>query len=739
MEIPLSELSWLKQFFAPPNLMLWEDTKYQVPLRDEFEAWLKIVLEGRGSAPVLLPRLSKRRLRWYACSDSEQSSAQVGEELHSLVAHAYALVDTHPQLDSDDECESSLLKRFGNNVCTVDIDEGMEEKVLNLLGVYRNLVMRRPVRAKVGVRPSGRIRSEFDKALLARNFEEARKYIEELKNTGRLDLQNQLFLEIRLLAEQGKWLEIVVNPNYLKNVSDLALPAKILSDLVEAVYQTELINFEKNSDPSGAIKFFKDYVRPKFPRLFLSRKGVKSPSVLKVFLINEICENSPEYSVCSKLVQEFPPDLPGYSYIKSLFDFVVKKPVIEDTFTRANNAFDEDRYETALELYFTCASSSEILKKIIRCVPWIDASEELEKTWIYCQSCPSDWITDLPPRFVKTYDELKKRFSSKPIRGWCDWAEFVLQDGDRKKAAEILQRGLLEWSITDYLTGNGEIEAFCDLLTQGMDSDPLYFQRHFPDIYEFFSLGESPSIYLRPLYCELLQLLALSDSVSETDLVLSQELVQSLLEVGVVPAKIYADMMAAVEELWANAKSKKHLDWALDMAELLAINPSPTPQLALNFFLSVVEVVAANRHRVDETVWMILDALGRDYNATEYVEKVRPAKEAVKASFAAKNALEGKKIGIYSLTEQAALRAKSYLESIFLNVTVEVNHDHEATQALINLAKSSDLFVFAWRSSKHQAYFCVKNHIDEKRLLMPTGKGSTSIVNCLLEKVMVQY
>ena len=73
---------------------------------------------------------------------------------------------------------------------------------------------------------------------------------------------------------------------------------------------------------------------------------------------------------------------------------------------------------------------------------------------------------------------------------------------------------------------------------------------------------------------------------------------------------------------------------------------------------------------------------------------------------------------------------------MYPTIQVELNADHECTSRLIALARNADLFVFAWKSSKHQAYYCVKDHRDPKRaLLHPVGKGSSSILQAIFHSV----
>ena len=93
-------------------------------------------------------------------------------------------------------------------------------------------------------------------------------------------------------------------------------------------------------------------------------------------------------------------------------------------------------------------------------------------------------------------------------------------------------------------------------------------------------------------------------------------------------------------------------------------------------------------------------------------------------------------IGIYSLQEQAAKRASEILSNTYPKISVKTNNDHVCTDRLRSLSKNSDVFVFSWRSSKHQAFYCVKEHQPkDKILLQPPGKGCSSLVTIVAENI----
>ena len=76
------------------------------------------------------------------------------------------------------------------------------------------------------------------------------------------------------------------------------------------------------------------------------------------------------------------------------------------------------------------------------------------------------------------------------------------------------------------------------------------------------------------------------------------------------------------------------------------------------------------------------------------------------------------------------------LENFFPDARVETNADFVTTDRLTSLATNSDIFVFAWKSSKHAAYHCIKDARQGKStMLLPSGKGAASIVHSCVEAI----
>ncbi len=57
------------------------------------------------------------------------------------------------------------------------------------------------------------------------------------------------------------------------------------------------------------------------------------------------------------------------------------------------------------------------------------------------------------------------------------------------------------------------------------------------------------------------------------------------------------------------------------------------------------------------------------------------------------------------------------------------------TAQLTSLAKAADLFIFAWKSSSHQAFYCVKDALPTGEPIWAQGKGTASIVRAVMDSI----
>jgi hypothetical protein len=93
-------------------------------------------------------------------------------------------------------------------------------------------------------------------------------------------------------------------------------------------------------------------------------------------------------------------------------------------------------------------------------------------------------------------------------------------------------------------------------------------------------------------------------------------------------------------------------------------------------------------------------------------------------------------IGIYSLDEAASNRAVKVLRSIYSDIDVRINGDEVCTTQLKSLAQRAAIFVVAWKSSKHAAYYCIKAASRSGQSLeMAQGAGTSSLVSAAVHSI----
>jgi hypothetical protein len=217
---------------------------------------------------------------------------------------------------------------------------------------------------------------------------------------------------------------------------------------------------------------------------------------------------------------------------------------------------------------------------------------------------------------------------------------------------------------------------------------------------------------------------------SGDDLELVRTLSSLLLDTGVSETE-YQTLMSDLGELVRQDISVDTLDWGIDLAEVVTTKRAASSSDQLNLVVAILEFARGRIHRLTSRQIEVVRSLCADIGISPNPYLVGAPDEDPDAG--ALEQLAARSIAIYTLSEAAGLRAQQILIKLVPGITVSLNSDKVCTDRLAALARNAELFVFAWRSSKHAAYYCIKEHRPkEMRLLMPQGKGTASIVRALL-------
>jgi hypothetical protein len=714
--------------------------------------------------PIVLPVFDEQGpCMWYAAAIGAHQAAALGQELNSLVGPSYSDFLGHPhRCDPNSPLEAALQARFDEHVYRiVPEDEAARDHITRAINLYIGLLRRRPPTPDRTQEPFGKLRADFDRALLAGNEASATQLLEALCASGRVNAEQRKFFEIRLLAGLGRQHDLAHDSSLLKAVMDLSLPPQTIADLVGAVYETHLEPVETNP-PQEVAATFRRHIGQHFGGLFRERKGVRQPNVLKAFYLYEATRETPDHTRLGAIETAYPDDADGKALLQQWRAQLLQAPEAApqpapapaanleqeperrnepaklDRTAAAGQAILDDEYETAAALYLQLLPELAAYSGLLRCLPQLDDPTLAETVRGHLEAMPAALAEQLSERDRKRLISLQTAAPTPtqtptPTQapGWLEWAQHVAAHRYAGKDLAVLNDAVPRWTIEDYLHDPVKCADLATIVTSADGKSDIVFRHAFAPLVEFFvNRTQAPVRGFVPLYAMLIKMVAWNGGASADELELVAQLTLNLM--GAVPLQqTYIDAVDELGEILAANRAPTQIDWALNIAELLAIYPSPDHEARLRFFMSVLDLVRANSHRINVAQRRVLQLLAHDYGCEELLAGLLEPATTETSQVACFAGL----IALYSLTEPAAQRARDVLRSIAPNAQIEITADTVATDRLRHLASKADVFVFAWRSSKHQAYYCVKEHRGHRPLSMPPGKGAASIVHAALAAI----
>jgi hypothetical protein len=737
--IPEDEKAWVAGFFSGSNALRWE----QVVSGNAPAGWLSAVTPWLDSLsdspldrPILLPVFAvDGTRRWYAMAASDHIAAQMLEEIRAFIGPSFShfLGFWHTPLTTD-ESERVLQKRFGWRVLRIDAnapsDCGNIEKSVAL---YEQLLRRRPSVPDRVQRPFGMVRRDFDVALLAADARGAQQFLDEMVGSGRVGADQQRFLRIRLLAGLGRSEEIVGDRVLIESVMNLALPPQTIVDVVEALYENYIGPREHELDLSALVALFKQHIGRPYGSLFRERRGIRLPRVLRAFLLFEAGQEQRNDARCAAIAETYPRDDGNYELIERWLR--ASAPAGSgDRKERVRQAIGDEDYDLAATLAIEGLPQQWAYSALLRCASEVESSA--------LSAALSDAIRQIDPGILGKLSERDRaryaRFPSSPSlaprpsaeANWLAWSENVTARTDAWAPDEVLSQAVLKWDPGAYSANPAMCAQLAELIGNAPEPAATIFRDALPLLVEFFvERPKKPVRAFIPLYSMLVRIIAWSGTVPAAELEIATSLTRASLAVG-LDKDVYSECLQDLQEIIRANNAPVHLDWALGLAELLVLYPTQDAELRLRIFMTVFGICRAAAHRLSAGQRAVLEFLAKDYGCPESLAEI-PAPEPSDVA-GGRTEFKGV-IGIYTLNEPAGQRARAAIAQLMPGATVELNSDLTASDRLRHLARTSDLFVFAWKTSTHQAFYCVKEARKDRNIIMPVGGGTASLVKSVLE------
>ncbi len=744
-DLPEQEHAWLRAFYGPPNGLLWDDIREgtaPASLLDHIQPWLAALRHAAAETAVVLPFVRGGRIvGWYASRLGPDGSRELGDELKAWLGPTYLGPFARLPETSGDPMAVALRGRFGGTVYRfAGHDAAANGAVLRLLADYRTVLAARPRIIRTVVRPVGSLRAEFDRAILALDEPRAVSVLAELRATGRLNEENLRYLDVRMKAGFGYWPQLARDHWLLATLSDLALPPQVLADLIEALFRTYVEPLEADSDLEALLRAFQQHVAARYPRLFASRRGVRSPRVLKAFILLERLQVRPNGRILADLIAQLPEPDRRTAWVEAAG---VLTPVTASTDADAEAAFDDGQFDRAFELFLALPATRKSISRLLNCALTISTDAARSRFLTFVAEMDPTVLASTPDVVRDRIEALHGTTGTTraprrpPADGWMDWALRLKRGDDLASAEADVRESSLSWDVTLYASG-ARSQELADILgnLQGPAADVL--RRTIGQVFAaFFSESGDSAPATKPIAHALFLLIAMDEALSVADLALLAQLTSRLLGQGLSETE-YLSLVGDLADVQKRVASYAHLPWSLDVCEALAIAPTPsdrTRDARLQLFLAALGQSHAFAHRLGAQDLMVIEFLAKDYGVDGAVWDGLRRDSVTSAPAVDSQRLEGKVIGIYTLAESAGARAKQALESMFPGCVVEINSDLVCTARLSSLATAADLFVFAWKSSSHQAFFCVKDAVTKAEPIWASGKGTASILRAVLDAV----
>ena len=609
--------------------------------------------------PVLLPRVVEPNgIYWYAIAFSEAQSEQLRGDLTAFVGSAGTdFTGRGVVLDQSDEWESELLDWAGGQwVYRLRVYKQCNATVTKALQRMRSVWTQKPQLKSTLLRTTEALIREFFLSLANGNELNAGRILKELKDCGRLSAENVVFLEIEKLAAFGRWGAIAAHPqlSYLKM---MRRPRHITELLVESLWKTELSSFADDGAVEGILEYYKTHLRGRYSVLLRSSGNSENDSVLMAFLLAAVGDENPRYSQIPKLLAR----LKSSRYFKFSKKLVARVKPVEASpeavklspFESAKRAYQSDDFDTAWEQLLLIKSTTvDSMRLMLDCVEEIDTPdpalivkqkfEELEE---------ANRISVLGiKRHQRQWDYVLKQTTVESQCLPCNWEEWLESIAENKLGTDCLlrvARESVDWDVEAYLKSPERVVLLSNKLTSTLENYYV-LQLSFPHLVSFFLKDGVGAREFLPIYSSLVEVLAYGDSFSTEDWNTIEKLLAGSVEAG-LSKKQYADLLECLNMLWGSHGSIVHLDWALDVLELLTMHAILDSEALNSFYSSILSRVTIDCRRLRLDQWEMFRLLSGDLGFSSDYEAIKLNDLETSSSDSSVD-FSGKFIAIYTLT-----------------------------------------------------------------------------------------
>lgn len=715
---------FLDQFFGTGNRLKLDVVEARPRLRE-----LRDDVHPALARPAVLPRMrdGSDEIDWYVLTGTAEDHRRAAEEVRGFIGPTYGRWAATPSGPTDpveallDDVLPHRWLRFG----TAGDDEfrAVWEPLSRLRALWRN----RPTRGTEARRPVSVVVRDIDMALAAGATASARRDLAELRARGAISAQNARFVEVRALAREQRWAEIVASP-WFPDLCRIRRPWDITEALAAAVQRTLFREATAASDVDEALAAYQRRQRELDPLLRV-RGPMRRVEALLAHAVHLVAQAGARSAVLAlegaleapedrlwlhRLADRAMPDEPGPA----------KTP---------RYLLDAGDFEPALAAACVGRSVDDVRVALLAAyeIGALEAAAAAIALWNEVQEDVRDQAVDR--RVIRDAYATVAALAGGDggaVTTWGEWFARVERDPQWVAAAAVARCGELEFEARDVLDVDaaGRLSAAIARLAES-EARPVVLDA-LPKLLRWVHAQDSGTTAATTLYHGVLESLALSEGWESATLDVVADVLERLLDTG-LGAAAYSDVLETVGLVWGRMVSRIHAPWFVDVLEVLERHPGDRARL------TAMAAEGLQRLRaLGDLSPMVFDG-ARASAAALGLQDVLPAPQQDDgAAVLDVAALTGTTVGLYSLTPQVLTRAKQRLESLLPGIAVVTNDDHVATPALTQMARTVDVLVVAIGSAKHAATDAINAARPSNRTtLRDAFKGSTRMVQAVLDEL----
>ena len=745
--------TFVRAFFAAPNGAILSSDGSAWILMDkpaqvaqaEFLAQNCSRISAR--APALIPWVETDSITWYALAFEPVQVRILQQWLRAFIGRTYGTFSDIPiSLETDSKPEQLLRSLQLSAVFSVKA-AGSARKPLGdqILCLFR-LLGERPGLALESWDTASSLLRSFHAAVGAGNLHSAAGALARLRSGAFLDAINLSFLEIQLLAAAGDW-PAIVNRERLKDILLLRRPLRIDSLIASALYHTHLLGKEKDS--AALLKAFQEEVRPIAGPIFTRQFLSDAPEARRCYLLWRLFVTKDEALIRSASISLSPEDPVRLLADQHLAALRAASSAINDGFTieKARAQVDAGDWQGVFEIVPHLPPSPETLGFAIRAAAEVgtaSAAKMAIQEWSRHTSTHQEsvlrsrWFADLWKTVSALCNEQEPSFTPADPGSWFSR---IAQSPDWSQAQAAWNRGAGEWDFRVFATSAKQIESATAVLSAPPPPARETLRQMLPQLLAQIPEDLHSSRPLRKLHLYAAEFIATTESPSEEERELLVEASLRALDGGLDDLEYAYLVEECFFDAWKRASSPRTFPWALSLLEVIADRPAQAASARTSFAQLIFADGQRYLSRLAQNQILLLRDLLRICALKDLADSLPATAASPRAEEVEHLYASGiKRLGIYSLMENAAKRAKTIIQSSHPAVEVIINADHVASPALRNMARDCDALLVATSCAKHAATICIEQNRRGQPLLYVNGKGSSSILSgwqCILEGLHV--